>query len=76
MPNYQVQQDHISALTTIGVDCARSFYVTQRNKRSTVLHKAYICLSIGTNVKAIHLKLVGDLTTVSLLAALECTSNV
>ena len=71
MPNFRVQNDNLSPFVNVGVDYAGPVYVKQRNKRSTVVHKAYICLFVCASVKALHLELVGDLTTVSFLAALD-----
>jgi transposase InsO family protein len=71
LPSYRVNQDHISPFLKVGVDYAGPVYIKQRNKRSTVEHKGYICLFVCTAVKAVHLELVGDLTTASFLAALD-----
>ena len=70
-PTFRVQADHTSAFLKVGVDYAGPFYIKQRNKRSIVEYKGYICLFVCASVKAVHLELVGDLTTASFLAALD-----
>lgn len=54
-----------------GIDYAGPFKLKDRITRNYKLTKAYICLFICLSTKAIHLELVGDLSTNLFLAALR-----
>ena len=55
----------------VGVDYAGSIYVKYRYIRKPTLVKAYIWMLVSLTVKAVHLKLVSDLTTEAFIACLR-----
>ncbi|XP_055619018.1 uncharacterized protein LOC129764190 [Toxorhynchites rutilus septentrionalis] len=55
----------------IGIDFCGPVFVKQRNKRSTVEHKAWIALFICLATKAIHLELVSEMSTAAFLTAFD-----
>ena len=54
-----------------GIDYAGPFLLKEKKYRNTKFIKAYICLFICLTTKAIHLELVGDLTTETFIATLR-----
>lgn len=54
-----------------GVDYAGPFYIRDRKTRNYKKIKAYVCLFVCFATKAVHLELVGDLTSESFLATLR-----
>jgi hypothetical protein len=69
-PKCCVDPEHDYAFYVTGVDYCGPFMLAQHNKRSTVHRKAYAAVFVCMATKAIHIELVGDLTTKSFLAAL------
>lgn len=59
------------AFLVCGVDYAGPFAIKDRRTRGAKLMKAYVCLFVCFSKKAIHLELVGDLSTEAFLAALR-----
>ena len=55
----------------VGVDYAGPIYVKYGNIRKPTIVKAYICVFVSLTVKAVHLKLVSDLTTEAFIACLR-----
>ena len=55
-----------------GVDYAGPFQVLRSKGRGLRSSKGYVAVFVCLNTKAIHLELVGDLTTASFLGALTC----
>jgi hypothetical protein len=55
----------------VGIDYAGPVYIHHKRGRGQKPHKAYIALFVCTSVKAVHIELVGDLTTEAFLAALR-----
>ncbi|XP_051171022.1 uncharacterized protein LOC127287913 [Leptopilina boulardi] len=54
-----------------GVDYAGPFAIKDRKTRGAKITKAYVCLFVCFSTKAIHLELVGDLTSDNFLSALR-----
>lgn len=54
-----------------GVDYAGPFYIKDKKSRGCKTIKCYICLFVCFATKAVHLELVGNLTTEMFLAALK-----
>ncbi|CAA9996049.1 unnamed protein product, partial [Nesidiocoris tenuis] len=69
LPPARVTQDRVFADT--GVDFAGPFLVKQNTSRRAREVKAYMCIFVCTRVKAVHIELVGSLSTASYQAALE-----
>jgi hypothetical protein len=59
----------------VGLDCAGPVQVKQSSRRNAPCVKGYILLFICFVVKAIHLELVGNLTTESFIEALRFVSR-
>lgn len=55
----------------VGVDYAVPFAIRNRKGRGSKLVKSYVCLFVCFSTKAIHIELVGDLTTENFIAALR-----
>ena len=60
-----------SVFEKVGIDYAGPFKIKYGHMRKPTVVKAYICLFVCLSVKAIHLKLVSDLTTKAFIAALR-----
>ena len=60
-----------SVFEKVGIDYAGPFQIKYGHVRKPTVVKAYICLFVCLSVKAIHLKLVSDLTTEAFIAALR-----
>ncbi|CAB0016089.1 unnamed protein product, partial [Nesidiocoris tenuis] len=69
LPPARVTQDRVFADT--GVDFAGPFLVKENTSRRAREVKAYMCIFVCTRVKAVHIELVGSLSTASYQAALE-----
>lgn len=72
LPSYRVNQ--CFPIFNTGCDFAGPFLLRDRNTRlarGAKLIKAYVCLFICMATKAIHIKLVSEMTTESFLAALK-----
>ncbi|KFM75025.1 Jerky-like protein, partial [Stegodyphus mimosarum] len=69
LPASRVTQSR--AFSRVGIDFAGPFNVKYRNGRGAKIFKCYICLFICFTTRAIHLELVGDLSTKSFLATLK-----
>ncbi|GFS80358.1 integrase catalytic domain-containing protein [Trichonephila clavipes] len=54
-----------------GLDLCGPFLVKHKNQRKGTLNKVYICVCICFSTKAIHLKLLSDLTSDALIATLK-----
>ena len=54
-----------------GVDYAGPFYTKDRRVRGYRKHKAYVCLFICFNTRAIHIEVVNDLSAESFIASLR-----
>lgn len=59
------------AFSKVGVDFAGPFHVKVSLRRNAPTNKAYACIWVCLATKAIHVELVGDLTTQSFLNALQ-----
>lgn len=70
LPMNRVQQ--FSPFINTGVDYCGPVYLRSNNKRSKLLSKAYICIFVCFAIKAVHVELVGDMTTESYIGALKC----
>ena len=70
LPANRVQQ--FAPFINSGVDYCGPVYLKSYNKRSKVLNKAYICIFVCFATKAVHIELVGDMTTDSYIGALKC----
>lgn len=57
--------------TFVGVDYCGPFYIKEKGYRNTKKIKSYVSVFVCFNTKAIHLELVGDLTTDSFIGALK-----
>ena len=55
----------------VGVDYAGPFLIKYGHVRKPILVKSYVCVFVSLTVKAVHLKLVGDLTTDAFIACLR-----
>ena len=55
----------------VGVDYAGPIYIKYGFTRKPTVVKAYICVFVSLNVKAVHLELVSDLTTEAFVACLR-----
>ena len=58
-----------------GLDYAGPFMLKASNRRGVASTKGYIAIFVCLCTKAIHIEVVGDLTTASFLAALRCFSS-
>lgn len=54
-----------------GVDFARRFSITMERRRGSSRLKAFVCVFVCFAIKAIHLELVSDLTSVGFLGVLR-----
>ena len=59
-----------SVFEKVGVDFAGPFSIKYGHVRKPTIVKAYVCLFVSLNVKAVHLEIVSDLTTEAFIAAL------
>lgn len=59
------------AFKRTGVDFAGPFIIKSSLRRNAPLNKAYACLFVCFITKAVHIELVGDLTTQAFLSALQ-----
>jgi hypothetical protein len=57
--------------TNTGVNYSGPFYVKQGGKRSTAIVKCYVALFVCLSTKAMHLKLVSELSTEAYTASLR-----
>ncbi|XP_055589301.1 uncharacterized protein LOC129741588 [Uranotaenia lowii] len=69
LPVCRVEQNY--PFYNTGVDFAGPVSLQQRNRRSTVTYKGYIAVFICMATRAIHLELVGDLTSEAFIGALQ-----
>ncbi|XP_039438590.1 uncharacterized protein LOC120419818 [Culex pipiens pallens] len=70
LPSYRVQPAPVFSNT--GVDYAGPFWIkTSSATRKPQITKAYVCLFVCLQTRAIHLELVSDLTTDAFLASLR-----
>lgn len=61
LPDYRVSVS--KAFLHCGVDYFGPFNITLGKKRGASVHKAYVCLFVCMNVKAVHLELASSLST-------------
>lgn len=59
------------AFLRVGVDYAGPFSIKDRKTRGAKVTKAYVCLFVCFATRAIHIELVGDLTTQTFISALR-----
>jgi len=59
------------AFKKTGVDFAGPFIIKSSLRRNAPLNKAYACIFVCFTTKAVHIELVGDLTTQAFLSALQ-----
>ncbi|XP_033179299.1 uncharacterized protein LOC105681468 [Bombus impatiens] len=57
--------------TNVGVDCCGLFYIKEKRERNRRQDKVYVAIFICLAVKAVHIELVGDLTSEAFIAALR-----
>ncbi|XP_050076085.1 uncharacterized protein LOC126563480 [Anopheles maculipalpis] len=69
LPSYRVQPAPVFSDT--GVDYAGPFSIKSSTSRKPQITKAYVCLFVCLQTRAIHLELVSDLTTDAFLASLR-----
>lgn len=69
LPSYRVQQSH--PFSQVGMDYGGPFVVKESRRRNARSHKAYLALFICMSTKAIHVEVVGDLSTECFLAAFD-----
>jgi hypothetical protein len=69
LPSERVQPQRPFLIS--GVDYAGPYLIKTNNLRNTRKVKAYIALFVCFSTKAVHLELVGDLSTESFLAAFK-----
>lgn len=70
LPSYRIRP--APAFSNTGVDYAGPFWVkSSTTARKPFITKAYVCLFVCMQTRAIHLELVSDLTTDAFLAALR-----
>ena len=66
---------HISAtdaLNCIKLDLCGPFYVTNKNQTEGTLNKIYVCVFICFATKVIHIKVLSDLISETLVSVLKC----
>jgi len=61
----------VRAFKRTGIDFAGPFYVKTHLRRNAIKNKVYVCIWVCLVTKAVHMELVGDLTTQSFLNALQ-----
>ncbi|XP_049286170.1 uncharacterized protein LOC125765271 [Anopheles funestus] len=69
LPSYRVQRAPVFANT--GVDYAGPFLIKSSTTRKPQITKAYVCLFVCLQTRAVHVELVSDLTTDAFLASLR-----
>jgi hypothetical protein len=69
LPKQRLQSG--SAFLEVNVDYAGPILMANRRGRGCRLIKAYICIFVCCKTKAIHIELVGDLSTANFIAALK-----
>lgn len=69
LPSCRVE--YLRPFLKVGVDYAGPIPIHMRKGRGQKTHKSYLCLFICLSTKAIHLELVGDMTSESFLGALK-----
>ena len=76
-PDYlmgQLPKDRVTAarpFSNVGVDYCGPFYINERRRRNRAKIKVYVVVFISLVVKAVHLKLVTDMTIEAFIAALR-----
>ena len=74
LPAQRVQKSR--PFSKVGIDYAGPFELKMNRGRSSRCSKGYIALFVCLSTKAVHLEVVGDLTTASFLAALRRFSSI
>lgn len=67
----EARLNHVAPFTTCGVDFCGPFLTRPNYRRGGVSYKTYICVFVCFSTKAVHLEVVGNLTTESFVAALR-----
>jgi len=69
LPKVRVEPSR--AFSKVGVDFAGPFYIKASLRRNAPTNKAYACIWVCLATKAVHVEVVGDLTTQAFLNALQ-----
>jgi len=69
LPKARVQPERV--LKSTGVDFAGHYYIKTNLRRNAPLNKVYACVFVGFTAKAVHIELVGNLTTQAFLMTLQ-----
>ncbi|GBN57261.1 hypothetical protein AVEN_17343-1 [Araneus ventricosus] len=69
LPRSRVQPSRV--FSRVGTDYACQFLIQPRRSRGTQRMKCYICVFVWLSTKAVHIEIVGDLTSETFIAALK-----
>ncbi|GBO41555.1 hypothetical protein AVEN_248823-1 [Araneus ventricosus] len=69
LPRSRVQPSRV--FSRVGTDYAGPFLIKPRRGRGTQRMKCYICVFVCFTTKAVHIEIVGDLTSEAFIAALK-----
>lgn len=69
LPSFRIKPR--APFTIVGADFAGPLQLRRGNPHKPTIVKAYVCLFICLKTKAVHLELVGDLTTAAFIACLR-----
>ncbi|XP_015377880.1 PREDICTED: uncharacterized protein LOC107172119 [Diuraphis noxia] len=69
LPSTRVQQ--CRPFANVGMDYGGTFTIKESQRRNSKTHKAYLGLFVCLSTKAVHLKVVTDLTTEAFLASFD-----
>ncbi|XP_071037993.1 uncharacterized protein [Parasteatoda tepidariorum] len=69
LPSYRLNPEF--TFNKSGLDFCAPFFVKQKNQREVSLQKIYVAVFVCLCTRAVHLEIVSDLTTESLIATLK-----